>query len=104
MPPERLRNLGEYIIANALTEGWIGNDKVGECSAIRASLGRNLCQLTHPGNALSEQLQWSLASSFTGTLGVLAAADKIGKIDGARAYARLVAETSFPSSASLEKR
>ena len=41
---------------------------------------------------------------FTGTLGVLAAADKIGRVDGIQAYARLISETSFRSSASLEKR
>jgi predicted nucleic acid-binding protein len=41
---------------------------------------------------------------FTGTLGVLAAADKIGKVDGLKTYSRLISETSFRSSSSLEKR
>jgi hypothetical protein len=35
---------------------------------------------------------------------VLAAADKIGRVDGIQAYARLISETSFRSSDSLEKR
>jgi len=38
----------------------------------------------------------------TGTLGVFAAADRIGRIDGVKMYSRLIAETSFRSSASLE--
>ncbi len=41
---------------------------------------------------------------FTGTLGVLAAADKIGKIDGVKMYSRLISETSFRSSTVLERR
>ncbi len=41
---------------------------------------------------------------FTGTLGVLAAADKIGRVDGAKTYSRLTSETSFRSSSSLERR
>jgi hypothetical protein len=41
---------------------------------------------------------------FTGTLGVLAAADKIGKVDSVKMYSRLISETSFRSSAALEKR
>jgi predicted nucleic acid-binding protein len=43
-------------------------------------------------------------TQFTGTLGILAAADKIGSVGGVRAYARLLSETSFRFSASLEKR
>jgi predicted nucleic acid-binding protein len=39
---------------------------------------------------------------FTGTLGVLAAADKIGKVDGVKMYSRLISETPFRTSASLE--